>query len=504
MADATADSPADRSPTEPAADPPSESTIVIIGAGFAGICMAIKLLEAGIRDFVILEAGDGVGGVWRDNTYPGCACDVPSHLYQFSFERSSEWSRKYGPQPEILDYAERCADTYGLRPFLRLGVLVTESRYDEESARWALRSARGQAWRARFVVAGVGSLRVPSIPAIDGAESFAGPAFHSSRWQHDVDLRGKRVAVIGTGASAIQFVPQIAREVERLYLFQRTAPWIMPKPDRGFSAAERALFRRVPGLEWLYRKIVYWSKEGPALGFIRYPAILRVVERVAKKHIRAAIEDPQLREKVTPTFAMGCKRILISNDYYPALARDNVEVVTEGVAELREGSIVAEDGSERRIDAVIYGTGFALRDFLAPMDIFGRDGRELSEQWRAGADAYLGTAVHGFPNFFMLTGPNTGLGHSSMIFMIEAHVHYVLGCIRHVLAGDLDTIEVRPEAVRAYNAEIQEKMAKTVWTTGCKSWYLDDTGRNFTLWPDFTWAFWLRTRRVKRRDFSFA
>jgi len=482
----------------------TESTVAIIGAGFAGICMAIKLLEAGIRDFVILEAGDGVGGVWRDNTYPGCACDVPSHLYSYSFERSADWSRKYGPQPEILEYIERCTDAYGLRPFLRFSALVTESRYDERSARWNLRSADGRSWRARFVVAGVGSLRVPAIPPIDGAERFAGPAFHSSRWEHDVDLRGKRVAVIGTGASAIQFVPKIAGEVERLYLFQRTAPWIMPKPDRPFRAAERTLFRRVPGLEWLYRKLLYWSKEGPAVGFVRYPALLRLAERIAKKHIRATIGDPALRAKVTPTFAMGCKRILISNDYYPALTRDNVEVVTEGVAELRERSIVTGDGCERPIDAVIYGTGFALRDFLTPMDIIGRDGRELSDEWRDGADAYLGTAVSGFPNFFMLAGPNTGLGHSSMIFMIEAHVHYVLSCIRHVLRRDLDSIEVLPEAVRAYNERIQEKMAKTVWTSGCQSWYLDDKGKNFTLWPSFTWAFWLQTRRVKRRDFCFA
>ncbi|HFE47573.1 MAG TPA: NAD(P)/FAD-dependent oxidoreductase [Nannocystis exedens] len=481
----------------------TETTIIIIGAGFAGICMAIQLKKAGIDDFVILEVAPKVGGVWRDNTYPGCACDVPSHLYSFSFERNPEWSRKYSPQPEILEYIEHCTDAYGLGPYLRFGVEITQAVYDETNARWQLLTADGRRFRCRFLIAGIGALRVPAIPTIKGAQDFTGAAFHSSRWDHNFDLRGKRVAVVGTGASSIQLVPAIADKVEKLYLFQRTAPWILPRPDRRFHSAERSLFRRIPGVERIYRELIYWRQESAAIAFIRFPGILRLAERLARKHIRQTIADPDLRRKVTPSYAIGCKRILLSNNYYPALTRDNVEVLTQGLAEFRSESVITDDGREIGIDAVIYGTGFALKDLLAPMKVIGKGGQDLAERWRATPEAYLGVTVSDFPNFFILTGPNTGLGHSSMIFMIECHVHYVLRCIRHVLKHDLKAIEVRPEAMQRFNQRLREKLKHTVWSTGCKSWYLDDKGHNFTLWPGHTWSFWLQTRRLRRRDYSF-
>jgi cation diffusion facilitator CzcD-associated flavoprotein CzcO len=461
-------------------------------------------LEAGIRDFVILEAGDGVGGVWRDNTYPGCACDVPSHLYSYSFEPRADWSRKYGPQGEILDYIERCADKYGMRPFLRHGVKVVAADYDEAAARWLVTAADGRRWRARFVVSALGSLRIPAIPTIPGADDFAGAAFHSARWDHDYDLQGKRVAVVGTGASAIQFVPQIAPKVAKLHLFQRTPPWIMPKPDRAFTGAEKALFRGLPAIERLYRVGVYWRQEAPVLGFLRAPKLLKIAQLAARKHIRDQIADPELRAKVTPTFHMGCKRVLLSNDYYPALARANVEVLTEGLAELRPHHAVTSGGREIEIDAVIYGTGFRITDFLAPLEVRGVGARTLGERWEGGAEAYLGAAIHGFPNLFLITGPNTGLGHSSMVFMIEAHVHFIRACIRGVLDRGLRSVEVRADAERRFNERVQARMRRTVWSSGCKSWYLDENGRNIALWPGSTWGFWLRTRRPRRRDFSFS
>ncbi|MCB9703763.1 MAG: NAD(P)/FAD-dependent oxidoreductase [Myxococcales bacterium] len=478
-------------------------SIVIIGAGFAGICMAIQLRKAGIHDFVILEAAARVGGTWRDNTYPGCACDIPSHLYSYSFEPRTSWSRKYSPQPEILDYIEHCVDKYELDPHLHLGVTVTRAVFDEVSARWELEAADGRRWSARAVVAGLGALRVPAIPELPGIERFQGAAFHSARWDHSVDLRGKRVAVVGTGASAIQFVPAIAPEVAQLTLFQRTPPWILPKADRAFREGEKAFFGRFPGLERVYRKALYWKHEATAFGFVRHPRFLKVAERMARQHIKASIADPALRAKVTPSFSIGCKRILISNDYYPALNRPNVEVRTDGIAEVRERSVVTGEGREIEVDAILYGTGFAVADFLAPMEVRGIGGRELSEAWRDGAQAYLGTAVAGFPNFFMIIGPNTGLGHNSMVFMIEAHVHYILQCVQSIVGG-VRTLEVREDAQERFNRSLQAQMRGTVWQTGCQSWYLDDHGRNFTLWPSYTWAFWLRTRRVRREDYVAA
>lgn len=475
--------------------------IAIIGAGFSGVCMAIQLKKAGIDSFTLLEAADDVGGTWRDNTYPGCACDVPSHLYSYSFEPNPRWSRVYGEQPEIWGYLRRCIDRYGLRPHLRFNTEVTRATFDEPSGAWRLETAGGEAITARVVVSGTGPLSRPSIPDLPGLARFQGKTFHSARWDHAYDLRGKRVAVVGTGASAIQFVPQIARDVERLHLFQRTPPWVLPKLDRPITEREKRIFERLPPVEKLYRYLLYWLMELRGVGFVKEPRVLRFLERFAHQHIREKIEDPELRRLVTPDYRMGCKRVLISNDYYPALNRPNVEVITSGIAGIDERAVISRDGVRREVDAIILGTGFDVAGLLAPMRVHGLEGKELTETWRSGAEAYYGLAVSGFPNLFLLLGPNSGLGHNSIIFMIEAQVHYIMDCLRLMREKDLRYLDVLPGAQREHNDQIQSRMGETIWKTGCQSWYLDERGRNFTLWPGFTVEYWLRTRRMKPGDF---
>lgn len=475
--------------------------VAIIGAGFAGLGMAIRLQRAGIHSFTIFEAAERVGGTWRDNTYPGCACDVPSHLYSFSFERKADWSRKFGPQQEILEYLERCADRYGLRDHIRLGTPIREARFDEEAGLWRLRTEAGDVFEARALVSGTGPLSVPAFPDIEGLERFRGAMFHSARWDHGYDLSGKRVAVVGTGASAIQFVPRIAPKAERLHLFQRTPPWVLPKPDRDFAAWEKTLFGKVPGLTWAYRTLIYWLWELRGVGFVMNPRILELISRLGRRHIEKSIADPELRRKVMPDYTMGCKRILMANDYYPTLEQEHVEVVPSGVSRITETGLVAEDGTEVEVDAIIFGTGFDPSEFLSGVRVVGREGRELDDVWREGAEAYYGIAVSGFPNLFVLTGPNTGLGHNSMVFMIEAQITFALNAIQALRDGDLAYLDVLPQRQRELNDRLQDRMRKTVWSTGCKSWYLDERGRNYTLWPGFTVEYWLRTRRLDLDDF---
>ncbi|MEZ4451893.1 MAG: NAD(P)/FAD-dependent oxidoreductase [Nannocystaceae bacterium] len=483
---------------------PRDPSIAIIGAGFAGLCMAIQLKKAGIHDFVIFESAAEVGGTWRDNTYPGCACDVPSHLYSFSFEPHAAWTKEYSGQAEILEYIRGCVDKYGLRPHLRLATEVARTTFDEAHGRWTLETAAGERHAFKIVVAAVGGLRVPSTPRFPGAERFEGPAFHSARWEHGFDPRGKRVAVIGTGASAIQAVPRLAAEVSALHLYQRTPPWVLPRRERAYSAAEQERFASRPALARLYRYALYWRMESAALGFVRYPWILRLGERLGRWHIRRGVADPALAERLTPRFAIGCKRILFSNDYYPAIARDHVELVTDPIVSITERGIVAADGREREVDAIVYCTGFAPRDYLAPMEVRGLGGVELGERWRSGAEAYLGISVADFPNLFVLVGPNTGLGHNSVIFMIEAQVHYALAGIQAIRDEGLRYLDVLPEVQRGFNQGLQARMGRTVWSSGCQSWYLDEAGHNNTLWPGTTWEYWLRTRRLRRGDYRVA
>ncbi|GAA4570426.1 flavin-containing monooxygenase [Planotetraspora kaengkrachanensis] len=471
--------------------------ITIIGSGFAGLCMAIKLKEAGWHDFVILEKADDLGGTWRENTYPGCACDVPSPLYSFSFELNPGWSRLFSPREEIWDYLRACVDRYGLAPHLRFGKAVSTLEFDDDRRTWRVSTADGESFETNAVVSGIGALHIPKLPEIAGRERFAGPAFHSSEWDHSVDLTGKRVAVIGTGASAIQFVPVVAEQAARLHVFQRTPPWVQPKPDLVVSDRMRRALR-VPGAARAVRNSIYWLLETRALGFTVDPALMRVQQRVAERHLERQVADPVLRAKLTPDYTIGCKRILLSSDYYPALTRDDVELVTDGIKEIRERSIVDAAGVEREVDVIVYGTGFKVVDALNDQRIVGRNGLKIQDAWRNGVEAYLGVSTAGFPNLFFLLGPNTGLGHTSVVFMIEAQVRYVMDCLRLLSRTGARALDVREEAQRAYNERLQQRLDRLVWHKGgCTSWYLDEHGRNRATWPGFTFEYWARTRKVK-------
>ncbi|WP_425585878.1 flavin-containing monooxygenase [Thermocatellispora tengchongensis] len=477
--------------------------IVVIGAGFAGLCMGIKLKEAGYHDFVILEQADDLGGTWRDNTYPGCACDVPSPLYSFSFALNPGWTRLFAPHAEILDYLRRCADAYGLGPHLRFGKRVVGLEYDDEAVRWAVSTSDGETLRAHAVVSGMGALHVPKFPGIVGREGFRGASWHSAEWDHSYDLTGKRVAVIGTGASAAQFVPRIAERVERLYVVQRTPPWVQSKPDVEIPDGLRRTLRAFPPARRALRGAVYWLLETRALGFAVHPRLMRGHQEAALRHLRRQVPDPELRAKLTPDYTIGCKRILLADDYYPALCRDNVELVTDPLTRITETAIVDATGREREVDAIVYGTGFKVVDALQEWRITGRKGLTLADAWRDGVEAYLGVATAGFPNLFFLLGPNTGLAHTSVVFMIEAQVRYVMDCLRLLSRTGARGLDVRAEAQREFNRGLQRRLGRRVWSEGgCDSWYLDAHGVNRTIWPGFTFEYWARTRHARRTAYE--
>ncbi|MBV8160452.1 MAG: NAD(P)/FAD-dependent oxidoreductase [Acidimicrobiia bacterium] len=478
--------------------------IAIVGAGFAGLGAAIRLRQEGLDDFVVFEKNGDVGGTWWDNTYPGCQCDVPSHLYSFSFALNPEWSNTYSAQPEIRAYLRRTAEHFGVLPHIRLGTAVLDACWDGEHTAWRLETSDG-VYTADVLIGANGALSEPSTPDIPGLDRFGGRAFHSARWEDTESLVGKRVAVIGTGASAIQIVPSIQPDVAQLHLFQRTPPWVLPHSGRPVSDTERALYRRIPTAQRFVRGLVYWSRELVAYGMTRNPRMLQPVRRLALRHLRDQVKDPALRAKLRPSYTPGCKRLLPSNDYYPALAQENVEVVTDGITEIRERSIVTSDGAERQVDVIVLATGFHVTDNPMMQRIRGRDGRSLLEHWQIhGAQAYLGTTVPGYPNFFLLAGPNTGIGHTSLVFMIESQITYVIGALRAIDRRRAATVEVHHEPFAAYNEDLQARMRRTVWNTGgCASWYLDAEGRNTTLWPDFTWRFRQRTRRFDAEHYEF-
>src|SRR3954451_7541435 len=468
--------------------------VAIVGSGFSGMGIAIKLQQEGRRDFVLLERASDVGGTWHYNTYPGCACDVPSHLYSFSFAPNPRWTETYSKQPEIRSYLEQVADDFGIRPHIRFNHTVESAAWNEDEKRWEVETDQGPI-HARVLVAGMGPLAEPQIPDLPGLEDFVGPAFHSARWDHDWDPKGKRVASIGTGASAIQYVPELQPDVERLHVFQRTPPWVFPHNNRPIREWERRLYSRSKLAQRLMRGGIYSGREVAVLGFVKNPRFMGVGERIAKRHMKKQVSDPELLEKVTPDYTIGCKRILPSNKWYPALGEPNVELVSAGVKEVRRNSIVDANGVEREVDAIVFGTGFHVTDMPVADLVRGRDGRSLHECWGGSPRAHLGTAVPGFPNFFLLLGPNTGLGHNSMVYMIESQIEYVLGALRELEKSGASTVEVRADVVERFVARIDERMEGTVWSTGCQSWYLDDTGRNGTLWPDWTWRFRRRTAR---------
>jgi cation diffusion facilitator CzcD-associated flavoprotein CzcO len=474
--------------------------IAIIGSGFGGLGAAIRLKQQGIEDFLIFERANDVGGTWRDNTYPGCACDVQSHLYSLSFAPNPNWTRSYSQQPEIWAYLKRCAQDFGVLPHIRFEHEVREAAWDERAQRWQIETSQGR-YSASVLVMASGALSNPAMPELPGLERFRGAAFHSARWNHDYDLAGRRVAVIGTGASAIQFVPEIQPRVSQLHIFQRTPPWIMPRRDRALGARSRQLFRRWPLAQRATRAGIYVFREFFFLIF-RHLRLSKLVERVALRHLKQSIADPALRAKLTPAYAIGCKRILVSDDYLPALARPNVELVTTAIAEVREHSIVDVEGTERPVEAIIFGTGFQVTAQPLAKHIRGGDGRTLAEVWAGSPQAHAGTTVAGFPNLFILMGPNTGLGHNSVLYMLEAQIEHLLAALSYMRQHGLGAMEPHPDAQAAYVADVQKRMRGTVWTAGgCASWYLDRTGRNSTLWPDFSWRFRRRVARLRPDEY---
>jgi cation diffusion facilitator CzcD-associated flavoprotein CzcO len=480
---------------------PRHVRVAVIGAGFGGLGAGIKLLDAAIRDFAILERADAVGGTWRDNTYPGCACDVPSHLYSFSFAPNPRWSRSFSGQPEIRAYLEQVADRPGLRPRLHLNAAVTGAVWQEDRARWRLSTARGEMTADVLISAG-GPLSEPAMPAIAGLEAFPGAVFHSARWDHATDLTGKRIAVVGTGASAIQLVPHLQRQAAKLVLFQRTPAWVMPRRDRKITGVEKWLYAHVPPTQRLARLGIYLSREATVVGFVKRPALLKAAQRIALRHLRRAVADPALRAKLTPNYVMGCKRVLLSNDYYPALAQPNAEVVAAGLSAVEGSTLIGSDGSRHEVDAIVFATGFHTVDMPMARRIRGVGGRTLAEVWGGDMKALRGTTVAGFPNLCFVIGPNTGLGHNSMVHIIESQLSYVVDFVKAAArsaAGALDTDE---RAQQAWCDEVERRMGPTVWNTGgCQSWYLNEAGRNPTLWPGSTLRFRRLTRRIDEREY---
>jgi cation diffusion facilitator CzcD-associated flavoprotein CzcO len=475
--------------------------VAIIGAGFSGIGMAIRLLRDGISDFFVLERAEDLGGTWRDNTYPGCQCDIPSALYSFSFAPNPDWSRLYPLQSEIREYLHRVADEYGVVPSIRFGHELRGANWDEDEKLWRLETSRGEL-TANVLVGAMGGLTEPQAPDIPGLDRYQGAMFHSAEWDHDHDLAGERVAVIGTGASAVQIVPEIQPDVASLSLFQRTPVWVMPDADRPVTGFEQRMFRRLPVTQRTVRGLIYLLQESTVLGTIVDRRLSTVFEQIARRHLRRQVPDPGLREKLTPSYTLGCKRITMSNTYYRALTQPNADVVTEPITEFTARGIRTADGAERELDAIVLATGFKVFDHPGFAAVRGRGGQTLLDAWQGSPRAYLGTAVAGFPNLFFLVGPNSAGGYNSIIFSSESHVNYVAGCVREMERANVATVEVRPEVYEAFNRETDRRLGASVWNQGgCASWYIDPNGRNGVWWPGFTWRLWQRTRRFDRGNY---
>jgi cation diffusion facilitator CzcD-associated flavoprotein CzcO len=475
--------------------------VLIVGAGFGGLAMGVKLRAAGFEDFLIIEKGDDVGGTWRDNTYPGCACDVPSHLYSLSFAQKPDWSRMYPGQAELFEYVKTVADEHDLRRRIRFGTAMLAAAWDMAAGAWVVTTDRGIVM-SRVLISAMGGLHIPALPELPGLERFAGPKFHSARWDHSVDLAGKRVAVVGTGASAIQFVPRIAAKVARLDVYQRTPAWVIPKPDRAFAPWEKAMLR-LRTVRAAFRRWLFELHELRVLSFLGNKRALAMGTKLAREHLAKSVKDPVLRAKLTPDFQIGCKRVMLSNDYYPALQRENVELITDRIAEVRKGSIVDKAGAERFVDAIVFGTGFEVTTSYRHMRLVGVGGVELAALWdRTGMAAYLGIAVSGFPNYFMLMGPHTGLGHNSVVIMIEAQVGYVVDALTKMRAAGIGAIDVEARAQRRFVESVETRLQGTVWQDGgCSSWYKDEHGKVTAVWPGSAAAYVKAVKAADLRDY---
>jgi cation diffusion facilitator CzcD-associated flavoprotein CzcO len=471
-------------------------SVAIVGGGFGGIGAAVMLQREGYDDVTVFERGDRVGGVWNFNTYPGIACDVPSHLYEFSFAPNPGWSRRYAPGAEIQAYMEGVARRHGVLDRVRLRTEVTGARFDEQRRRWLIETTAGP-HEADVLVTACGQLSVPSIPAIPGLDDFAGPAFHTARWRHDVDLAGRRVALLGTGCSSIQVGPRIQPEVARLDVYQRSPGWTIPKMDFEYGPRARRLFERFPLVQRLDRQMTFGFMEAATAGLTSHRWMSRPFGALGRRQIRSQIDDPELRRKVTPTDAIGCKRIMLTDDWYPTLTKPNVELVTDRIEAITPNAVQTADGVERPADVLILGTGFKTHGFVAPMEVAGRGGRTLDEAWAGVPKAYLGITVPGFPNMFLLYGPNTNGGAGSVIYTVEAATRHVIAALRELERANARTIELRPQAAEDFDRDLREALAGTVWHTGCTSWYVDENGANPNQWP---WVWSTYRRRTAKLD----
>ncbi len=477
--------------------------VIIIGSGFSGLGMAIQLKRSGCDDFIVLERAQDVGGAWRENHYPGCACDVESLLYSFSFEPKHDWTRKFAESGEIHDYLRHCARKYRVYPHIHFSRSMASATFDEREAQWDLTDAAGNHYSCRYLISALGPLSNPIIPDFEGLETFNGPAFHSAHWDHKTDFTDKHVAVVGSGASTIQFLPEVAKQASSVTLFQRTAPWVMPKMDRAFTTREKALFRYMPVFQKLWRGFIYWRAEFMLNAMLNTDSWMhRRAEALLGKYLEHVVTDPVTREKVRPDFKLGCKRTLLSNDYYPAINRDNVDVVNQGVQSITEHGVVDASGSEHKVDAIVFGTGFRVDDPLSGVTVRGLNGRNLNEEWRRNAFSnYYGTAISGYPNLLILAGPNTGIGHTSLIYMIEQQISYALKYIKWADTVDDGYLEVKADVQERYHTHLQSQFAGTAWSSGCDSWYLTQGGRNFTIWPSFTFRYARAMKSIRRQDY---
>jgi len=511
MTDATAVTQAEAHVISEASKAAVHTRAVIIGTGFSGLGMAIALQQRGV-EFVILEKANDIGGTWRDNSYPGCACDIPSHLYSYSFEPKPDWKNPFSYQPEIWDYLKGVTEKYGLRRYIEFNSLVDRGYWDDDEYRWHVFTTDGREYIAQFLISGAGALHIPSFPDIEGREEFSdagGPAFHSAEWNHSVDLTGKRVAIIGTGASAIQIVPEIIGQVAELQLYQRTPPWVVPRSNPEIPVALRRAMQNIPGLRALTRLGIYWAQEALAIGMTKRPNALKFIEAYCKYNIRRSVKDRELRRKLIPNYRIGCKRILNSTTYYRAVADPKTQLITDHISRITPNGIVTADGTGREamreVDVIVYATGFHVTDSYTYVQIKGQRGEDLVDRWnREGICAHRGITVADVPNLFFLLGPNTGLGHNSVVFMIESQIHYVADAIKKCDKLGAQALAPTRAAQDRFNDELQTKLTRSVWNTGgCASWYLDEHGKNTVLWGGFTWQYWMATRSVQPDEYQF-